>query len=99
MRIVPPFLSLTMLACASAPASSAGRVPVAGGRRRSRPDHSQRRRPEDTTLHKVVRANLRTPHAAVEHGYALAPPPTFVLAEPEGYPHRGLLCPGLPPPT
>jgi len=70
-----------------------------GGRRRSRPDHSERRRPEDTTLHKVVRANLRTPHAAVEHGYALAPLPAFVWAEPEGYLDGGLLGRGFAPAT
>ncbi len=55
----------------------------------------QRRRPEDTTLHQVVRDNLRTLYAAVEEGYASAPLPTFVRAELEGYLDCGLLCRGF----
>jgi hypothetical protein len=55
------------------------------------PPGYQRRRPEQGTLHKVVRENLPTLLSAAEQGFAGAPLPDFVRAELEGYLHCGLL--------
>jgi len=54
----------------------------------------QRRRPELSALHQVVRDNLRTLYAAVEQGFA-APLPEFVRREFEQYLDCGLLCRGF----
>jgi hypothetical protein len=59
------------------------------------PPGYERRRPEQGTLHKVVRENLQTLFAAAEQGFAGAPLPDFVRAELEGYVHCGLLQRGF----
>jgi hypothetical protein len=53
-----------------------------------------RRRPELGTLHQVVRENLNTLYAAIEHGFA-APLPSFVRNEIEGYLACGVLARGF----
>lgn len=73
---------------ASSPAPAP--APGAGGR----PSY-ERRRPEDGTLHRVVRENLRTLYAAVEEGFAGAPLPGFVRRALEGYLDCGLLQRGF----
>ena len=50
-----------------------------------------RRRPESSTLHRVVRENLQTLYAAVQDGFATAALPEFVRREFEGYLDCGLL--------
>ena len=55
----------------------------------------ERRRPEEGTLHRVVRENLRTLYSAAEEGFAGAPLPRFVRAELEGYVECGLLQRGF----
>src|SRR5258708_5381928 len=55
----------------------------------------ERRRPENSTLHRVVRENLKTLYAATEDGEAGATLPAFVRKELEGYPDRGLRCRGF----
>jgi hypothetical protein len=59
------------------------------------PTTYERRRPEEGTLHRVVRENLRTLYAAAEEGFAGAPLPGFVRAELEGYVDCGLLQRGF----
>ena len=54
----------------------------------------QRRRPEQGTLHRVIRENLKTLYAVVEDGFAGAALPSFVRKELEGYLDCGLLCRG-----
>ena len=54
----------------------------------------ERRRPESTTLHQVVRENLLTLYAAVEQGFAAALP-SFVRDELEGYVACGVLTRGF----
>ncbi len=54
-----------------------------------------RRRPELTTLHRVVRENLLTLYAAVEDGGAGASLPAFVRKELDGYVACGLLSRGF----
>jgi hypothetical protein len=54
----------------------------------------QRRRPEEGTLHQVLRENLLTLYAAAEQGFA-SPLPDFVKRELEGYIDCGLLCRGF----
>lgn len=44
-----------------------------------------RRRPEQTTLHKVVREHINTFYAATEAGFDDTPLPPFVRQELEGY--------------
>ena len=51
----------------------------------------ERRRPELSTLHQVVRENLNTLYAAVEDGCASTPLPEFVRREFEQYLDCGLL--------
>jgi hypothetical protein len=53
----------------------------------------ERRRPESTTLHRVVRENLATLYAAVEQGFA-SPLGSFVKDELEGYLACGVLARG-----
>jgi hypothetical protein len=53
-----------------------------------------RRRPEQSTLYRVVQQNLKTLYAAVEAGFAGAALPHFVRAELEGYLRCGLACHG-----
>ena len=55
----------------------------------------ERRRPEDGTLHRVVRENLKTLYAAAADGFAGAGLPSFVRKELEGYLDCGLLCRGF----
>ena len=55
----------------------------------------ERRRPELSTLYRVVRDNLETLYAAVEAGFASAPLPDFVRRELEGFLDCGLLCRGF----
>jgi hypothetical protein len=55
----------------------------------------ERRRPQDGTLHRVVRENLKTLYAAVEDGFAGAPLPKFVRRDLEGYLDCGLLQRGF----
>lgn len=52
-----------------------------------------RRRPENSTLHRIVRENVETLYAAIEAGDAGALP-AFVRKELEGYLDCGLLCRG-----
>ena len=52
----------------------------------------QRRRPELSTLHQVVRDNLEALYATVAAGFAIAPLPDFVRRELEGFLDCGLLC-------
>lgn len=60
------------------------------------PHAYRRRRPEETTLHRVVRENLQTLYAAVEHGFdGAAPLPPFVRKQLEGYVSCGLLVRGF----
>ena len=54
----------------------------------------ERRRPESTTLHQVVRENLLTLYAAVEQGFA-SPLPSFVRDELDGYVACGVLARGF----
>lgn len=54
----------------------------------------ERRRPEQTTLHRLVRENLETLYAAVDAGEGAALP-AFVRGELEGYLDCGLLCRGF----
>jgi hypothetical protein len=54
----------------------------------------ERRRPESTTLHRVVRENLATLYAAVEQDFA-SPTPSFVKDELEGYLACGVLARGF----
>jgi hypothetical protein len=54
----------------------------------------ERRRPESTTLHRVVRENLLTLYAAVEQGFASVLP-AFVRDELEGYVACGVLSRGF----
>ncbi len=56
----------------------------------------ERRRPENGTLHRVVRKNLKTLYAATEDGDAGAALTVFVRKELEGYLDCGLLCRGYP---
>jgi hypothetical protein len=51
--------------------------------------------PEQGTLHRVVRENLRTLYAAAEEGFAGAPLPDFVRAELDEYLACGLLQRGF----
>lgn len=55
----------------------------------------ERRRPELSTLHQVVRENLQTLYAAVEEGFVGAALPDFVRRELESYLDCGLLCRGF----
>jgi len=55
----------------------------------------ERRRPEKTTLHRVVRENIESFYAAVEQGFATASLPEFVRRELEAYLDCGLLCRGF----
>ena len=56
----------------------------------------RRRAPESSTLHQVVRDNLQTLYAAVEHGFDGASPlPRFVRKELEGYVSCGVLARGF----
>jgi hypothetical protein len=59
------------------------------------PPGYERRRPEQGTLHRVVRENFQTLLAAAEEGFAGAPLPNFVRAEMEGYLGCGLLQRGF----
>lgn len=54
----------------------------------------ERRRPEATALHQVVRDNLRTLYAAAEDGFA-SPLPGFVKEELEGFIDCGVLARGF----
>jgi hypothetical protein len=54
----------------------------------------ERRRPEATALHQVVRENLLTLYAAIEQGFA-APLPKFVNSELEGFVDCGVLARGF----
>jgi len=54
-----------------------------------------RRRPETTTLYKVVLDNLQTLYAAAEAGFAGVPLPAFVRSELDGFLACGLLCRGF----
>ncbi|MEZ4225754.1 MAG: transposase zinc-binding domain-containing protein [Polyangiaceae bacterium] len=54
----------------------------------------ERRRPEATALHQVVRDNLRTLYAAAEEGFA-SPVPAFVKDELEGFVDCGVLARGF----
>ena len=54
-----------------------------------------RRRPEDTTLHRVVRENLLTLYAATEAGFDGASLPDFVRHEFEQYVSCGILSRGF----
>jgi hypothetical protein len=54
----------------------------------------RRHRPEASALHQVVRENLLTLYAAIEHGLA-SDVPKFVRDELEGYLDCGLLCRGF----
>jgi hypothetical protein len=67
------------------------RAKVVGGHRYS----YERRRPELGTLHRVVRENLHTLYAAVEHGSVGVALPNFVKRELESYLACGLLCRGF----
>jgi hypothetical protein len=49
---------------------------------------AQRRRPEQSAVHLVVRENVLTLFAAIEQGFA-SPLPEFVRSELEGYVHCG----------
>ncbi|MBN2192603.1 MAG: hypothetical protein JW751_07275 [Polyangiaceae bacterium] len=51
----------------------------------------EQRRPEQGALSRVVRDNLRTPHDAIEHGFA-APLPTFVRNGLEAFVRCGVLA-------
>jgi hypothetical protein len=55
----------------------------------------ERRRPENGTLHRVGRENLKTLYAATEDGDPGAALPAFVRKELEGYLDCGLLCRGF----
>jgi hypothetical protein len=55
----------------------------------------ERRRPENGTLHRVVRENLKTLYAATEDGDPGAALPAFARKELEGYLDCGLLCRGF----
>jgi hypothetical protein len=55
----------------------------------------ERRRPENGTLHRVVRENLLTLYAATEAGETAAPLPSFVRKELEGYLDCGRLSRGF----
>jgi hypothetical protein len=71
-------------------AQTAQRIPSASGSA-----GYARRRPEATTLYRVVKDNLLTLYAATEAGEAAAPLPAFVREELEGYLGCGLLCRGF----
>jgi hypothetical protein len=73
-------------------AATTANLPASGA---GRPPSYERRRPEDGTLHKVVRENLKTLYAAVEDGFAGAPLPQFVRRDLEGYVDCGLLQRGF----
>ncbi|MEO7670239.1 MAG: transposase zinc-binding domain-containing protein, partial [Polyangia bacterium] len=60
-----------------------------------RPPSYARRRPELSTLHKVVRENLATLYAATEAGFDGAPLPGFVRQELDGYVGCGSLNRGF----
>jgi Transposase zinc-binding domain/Putative transposase len=60
-----------------------------------RPPTYARRRPELTTLHKVVRENLATLYAATEAGFDGTPLPRFVRQELDGYVGCGSLKRGF----
>src|SRR5262249_54329324 len=64
---------------------------VLGGRRMP----YERRRPEYSALHRVVRENLMTLYAATDDGDAGATLPAFVRKELEGYLDCGSLCRGF----
>ena len=55
----------------------------------------RRRRPEETTLYKVVLENVETLYAAVDEGAAPFSLPSFVRKELDGYLDCGLLCRGF----
>ena len=55
----------------------------------------ERRRPETTTLYRVVQENLDTLYGAVEDGALAIALPKFVRKELEGYLACGLLCHGF----
>ena len=55
----------------------------------------ERRRPEETTLYRVVQQNLLTLCAAVEAGFEGGSLPKFVKAELDGFLGCGLLCRGF----
>jgi hypothetical protein len=52
----------------------------------------ERRRPDTSTLHRVVRENLETLYAATDDGDAGTALPAFVRKELAGYHDCGLLC-------
>ena len=54
-----------------------------------------RRRPEETTLYKVVQENLATLYGAVDDNALAIRLPGFVRKELEGYLECGLLCRGF----
>ena len=55
----------------------------------------ERRRPEETTLYRVVQDNLETLYEAVEEGAVALSLPQFVKSELEGYLECGMLCRGF----
>jgi len=55
----------------------------------------ERRRPEETTLYRVVQENLETLYGAVDDGALAIALPKFVRKELEGYLDCGLLCRGF----
>ena len=68
-----------------------GRAKLVGGHRYT----YERHRPELGTLHRVVRENLHTLYAAVEHGSVGVALPKFVKRELEAFLNCGLLCRGF----
>ena len=54
----------------------------------------ERRRPELSTLYRVVRENLQTLYAAVEEGFATTALPAFVRRELDNFLDCGLLYAG-----
>ena len=62
---------------------------------RQRSDAYRPRRPEQQTLHRLVREHLRTLYAAMEHGFKGASLPAFVRADLEGYIACGALNRGF----
>jgi len=57
--------------------------------------HYERRRPETTTLYRIVQDNLETLYGAVDDGAVKVGLPRFVRKELEGYLDCGLLCRGF----
>lgn len=60
-----------------------------------RPMPYERRRPKNSTLHRVVRENLKTLYAATDDGETGAALPRFVRKELESYLDCGLLARGF----